>query len=93
MPDSITTFTPAYEYDPYLQEQLQLQTKLKALEQEEQTRARTLTTIEDRYQGGYMNDAEYLRNYQEIQKRLYMNQSYRLQLLNYLKQNYPNVAS
>jgi hypothetical protein len=77
-------FHPAPEYDPYsiprqpsfvnrgVDQDLQHQSMLRDLKQEEFGLLQTVKMLEQRFDGGMMNNVEFVKNYRTLQKELYV---------------------
>jgi hypothetical protein len=90
-PNSPNGPMPSMGQKNYQSEERRLQNELQQLYQEEFSLNQTIRMLEQRFDSGYMNNVEYVKNYREMQKDIFRVQEKIKEISQYLKDNYPTM--
>ncbi|UYP48242.1 hypothetical protein NEF87_004527 [Candidatus Lokiarchaeum ossiferum] len=69
-------------------EELEIKNEINQLRQEEFALNQTLKMLEQRYDGGYIQNVEFVKSYKELQRKYYMISNRITQLQQYLQENF-----
>ena len=80
--------TSLNQWSAHGSEEMELKNEINQLRQEEFALSQTLKMLEQRYDGGYIQNVEFVKSYKELQRKFYMISSRITQLQQYLQENY-----